>query len=63
MGAGMDPEPGGERIIPHQLIQELCISDASTYHNFLRVDATTFDELLYKASSLLIQQDTVLHKQ
>ena len=39
-------------------MQELRLSDASSYRNFLRMDAATFDELLQMVGPLITYQDT-----
>ena len=35
----------------HQLLQELRLTDTSSYRNFLQMDAPTFDELLHMVES------------
>ena len=42
----------------HQLMQELRVLDVSAYRNFLRMDATTFEDLLTKEAPLIIRADT-----
>ena len=42
-----------ERGAYHQLLQELRLNDTTSYHNFLRMDAATFDELLQKVGFVL----------
>ena len=42
----------------HQLLQELRLTDINSYRNFLRMDSTTFDELLQMVGPL----DTILRK-
>ena len=46
----------------HQLLQELRLSDARSYSNFLRMDQATFDELLSKVGPLITYKDTFMRK-
>ena len=46
----------------HQLLQELRLSDARSYRNFLRMDQATFDELLSKVGPLITYKDTFMRK-
>lgn len=49
-----------ERGAYHQLVQELRLTDISSYRNFLRMDHATFAELLQKVTPLIKCEDTVL---
>ena len=51
-----------ERGAYHQLLQELRLNDTTSHHNFLRMDAATFDELLQKVGPLIAHRDTILRK-
>ena len=42
----------------HQLLQELRISDSTSYRNFLRMDIATFEELLQITAPAITYQDT-----
>lgn len=42
----------------HQLIQELRLADGAMYRNFLRMDMSTFDELLKLVAPYITYQDT-----
>ena len=42
----------------HQLVQELRLTDAGTYRHFLRMDMSTFDELLQLVEPHITYQDT-----
>ena len=42
----------------HQLLQELRLSDVTSYHHFLQMDVATFEELLKLTASSIIYQDT-----
>ena len=42
----------------HQLLQELRISDSTSYRNFLRMDIATFEELLQVTAPAITYQDT-----
>ena len=42
----------------HQLMQELRYLDASSYRNFVRMDAATFEDLLAKVAPLITYADT-----
>ena len=44
----------------HHLMQELRISDTTSYRNFLRMDAPTFRELLGLVGPLITYKDTVM---
>ena len=46
----------------HQLLQELRLTDGTSYRNFLRMDAPTFDELLDMVGPLIKYKDTVMCK-
>ena len=46
----------------HQLLQELRLTDAMSYSNFLRMDAATFDELLRLVAPLIKRKDTVMRQ-
>ena len=46
----------------HQLLQELRLTDAMSYRNFLRLDAATFDELLHLVTPLIKHEDTVMRQ-
>ena len=46
----------------HQLLKELLISDRSSYRNFIRMDAATFNLLLSKVGPLITYQDTFMRK-
>ena len=46
----------------HQLLQELRLTDTSSYRNFLRMDDPTFDELLHMVGPMITYQDTVMRK-
>jgi hypothetical protein len=46
----------------HQLMQELRILDVSSYRNFVRMDATTFEELLQIVGPRVTRQDTVMRR-
>lgn len=45
----------------HHLMQELTL-DASSYCNFVRMNATTFEELLTKVAPLIVRQNTLMRK-
>ena len=51
-----------ERGAYHQLLQELRLTDAMSYRNFLRMNAATFDELLCLVAPLIRREDTVMHQ-
>ena len=42
----------------HQLVRELRLADEASYTNFLRMDISTFDELLGLVSPLIRYKDT-----
>ena len=42
----------------HQLLQELRLANDATYRNFLRMDVSTFDELLQLVRPLISYEDT-----
>ena len=42
----------------HQLLKELQLSDVSSYRNFLRMDVSTFEELLRFTGPAITYQDT-----
>ena len=44
----------------HQLLQELRSLDTSSYRNFLRMDSTSFEELLRKVGPKISLQNTVM---
>ena len=46
----------------HQLVQELRLSDPQSFHNFLRMDLSTFELLLSKVGPLITRKDTVMRK-
>ena len=46
----------------HQLMQELRVLDTSSYRNFVRMDVTTFEELLKMVGPRIAHQDTVMRK-
>ena len=46
----------------HQLLQELRLTDTSSYRNFLRMDAPTVDELPHMVGPMIMYQDTVMRK-
>ena len=45
----------------HQLMQELAL-DTTSYCNFVRMNATTFEELLGRVAPLIGRKDTVMRK-
>ena len=45
----------------HQLMQELSL-DVSSYCNFIRMNTTTFEELLGKVAPLITRRDTVMRQ-
>lgn len=45
-----------------QLVNELRLCDTSSYRNFVRMDAVTFEELLTSVAPRITYQDTVLRK-
>ena len=45
----------------NHLLQELAL-DSTSYCNFVRMNATTFEELLGKVAPLIVRQDTVMRK-
>lgn len=51
-----------ERGVYTQLLQELRLSDTTSYRNFLRMDAGTFDQLLEMVGPLITYQDTNMRK-
>ena len=46
----------------HQLLQELCVCDVSSYRNFVRMDVATFEELLCVVAPRITYQDTVMRQ-
>ena len=42
----------------HTLLKKLASEDISAYKNYLRMDATTFEELLQKVAPIISKQDT-----
>ena len=44
----------------HQLMKELRLLDTSAYRNFVRMDASTFEELLGRVGPRITRQDTVM---
>ena len=46
----------------HQLMKEISFIDTLSYRNFVRIDATTFEELLTMISPRIHRQDTVMRK-
>lgn len=42
----------------HQLLQELRLSDVSSYRNFLRMDISSFEELLRLTGPAITYRDT-----
>ena len=42
----------------HHLVQELRLGDGTTYRNFLRMDTSTFDDLLHLVGLSITYQDT-----
>ena len=46
----------------HQLMKEISLIDTSSYRNFVRMDATTFEELLTMISPRIHRQNTVMRK-
>lgn len=42
----------------HQLLQEMKMLDTSSYKNFLRMDSTSFEELLVKVAPKITFQNT-----
>ena len=42
----------------YQLVQELQLTDTGTYRHFLRMDMSTFDELLQLVEPYITYQDT-----
>ena len=46
----------------HQLLQELRVLDVSSYMNFVRMDAATFEELLQMVAPLITYQDTTMRE-
>lgn len=46
----------------HQLLQELRLTDLTSYHHFLRMDIASFEEILEVVSPLIKRQDTVMRQ-
>ena len=46
----------------HALLKELSTEDPPSFRNFLRMDQTTFEELLTLVSPLIKRQDTVMRE-
>ena len=46
----------------HQLLQELRVLDVSSYRNFVRMDAASFEELLLAVAPRIVCQDTVMRE-
>ena len=46
----------------HQLRQEIRMLDTSSYQNFVRMDASTFEELLSLIAPTITYQDTVMRQ-
>ena len=44
------------------MIKELTAIDTSSYKNFLRMDSSTFEELLGMVAPLISKQDTLMRK-
>ena len=44
------------------LLQELKVLDTSSYRNFVRMDAATFEELLVKVAPLITRKDTKMRQ-
>ena len=46
----------------HQLMQEIRVFDTFSYHNFVRMNALTFEELLTSIAPRIKFQDAVMRK-
>ena len=46
----------------HQLMHEIRLSDAVCYKNFVRMNATTFEELLHVVAPHITYRDTVMRQ-
>ena len=46
----------------NQLMKELRLCDVLSYRNFVRMDASTFEELLTRVAPRIIYQDTVFRQ-
>ena len=44
----------------HQLLQELQLMDTSSYRNFLRMDSSSFEELLSKIAPKITYENTIM---
>ena len=44
----------------HSLLRELALEDVSSYKNYLRMDAATFEDLLQRVAPIITKQDTYM---